>query len=403
MVAGEETALSTSSQPQLLQPVTSQPNNNDPVTFNDKYLDLWFLLYLAMIAIMTNLGKFMSQLHFLDKLDSANSINEAFYPISWAHRIAGVENPCKSDLVISVKEGSLISVGNTVVEKESIHQKFCIKLLFYMIVLLIETSKTDIYCEGLHSLTRMRIDFAVFCSEVPATINGQIPSIVFIVQIQILIGTAVQWQRETNPVVFGKNVTLTCMVGRKEGCDKTTTRRWDGGPDRNILLLNGHSSNSSKYQEVAAEPCKNFSLVIMQFDLTDVDLEYWCSFGFQTSRQKLMLDDRHFVGVPENKHIQITLKQYDQLRIDLKISFYKVYPKPTCKIKIGGEHWSDETLVSNQVGRFFNSSLHYITTIEKSQCKDNVITICRLLSYTILQFNKRLNCTAAGMFIFVHA
>lgn len=107
----------------------------------------------------------------------------------------------------------------------------------------------------------------------------------------------VQWKRETNPVMFGKNVTLTCMVGRKEGCNKTVTRRWDAGPNRNILLLNGRSTNSLKYYEVSEEPCENFSLVIMKFDLKDVNWEYWCSFGFDTSRQMLMLDDRHFIGM----------------------------------------------------------------------------------------------------------
>ena len=51
---------------------------------------------------------------------SASSINEAFYAISWAHKLAGVQNPCVSDLVISVKEGSLRSVGLSVVKKEHI-------------------------------------------------------------------------------------------------------------------------------------------------------------------------------------------------------------------------------------------------------------------------------------------
>lgn len=97
--------------------------------------------------------------------------------------------------------------------------------------------------------------------------------------------------------MFGHNVTLTCMVGRKEGCDKTVTRRWDAGPDRNTLIINGHSTIYSKYSERAEDPCKSFSIVIMQFDLNDVNREYWCSFGFETSRQMLILDDRHFIGM----------------------------------------------------------------------------------------------------------
>ena len=51
---------------------------------------------------------------------SASSINEAFYAINWAHKLAGVQSPCVSELVIAVKEGSLRSVGHSVVKKEPI-------------------------------------------------------------------------------------------------------------------------------------------------------------------------------------------------------------------------------------------------------------------------------------------
>lgn len=98
-------------------------------------------------------------------------------------------------------------------------------------------------------------------------------------------------------MLFGQNVTLTCVVDKKGGCNIATTRRWDAGPDRNTLIFNGHSTNSSKYYEISEEPCENFSMVIMKFDLNDVDWEYWCSFGFETSRQMLMLDDQSFIGM----------------------------------------------------------------------------------------------------------
>ena len=57
---------------------------------------------------MTNLGK------------SASTINEAYYGISWAHKLAGDLDPCRSDLVISVKEGGNRSVGRLTVKKEPI-------------------------------------------------------------------------------------------------------------------------------------------------------------------------------------------------------------------------------------------------------------------------------------------
>ncbi|XP_076106721.1 uncharacterized protein LOC143075246 isoform X2 [Mytilus galloprovincialis] len=239
----------------------------------------------------------------------------------------------------------------------------------------------------------MRLAFAVFCSELLATISIQISQIACAVLKQTAVETKVYWQRETNPVLFGYNVKLTCMVDRKKGCDKTVTRRWDLGSDRNTLLLNGYSINSSKYYEESNDPCDNFSLVIMHFDNNDVNEEYWCSFGVETSRQMLMLDDRYFMEKPKKKDIESNLEQNEERELDLRISFYKVYPKPKCKMKIGDNNWVDVTVLSNPIGIFFNSSLHYKTAFEKRQCNDNLAIVCRLLSYNILQLNTKINCT----------
>jgi hypothetical protein len=44
-----------------------------------------------------------------DLRKSVSSINEVFYSISWAHKLAGVYNPCTSEFVLSVKEGVIIN------------------------------------------------------------------------------------------------------------------------------------------------------------------------------------------------------------------------------------------------------------------------------------------------------
>ncbi|XP_052103318.1 uncharacterized protein LOC127736766 [Mytilus californianus] len=74
MVTGEGTAHSTSSQPQLLHPVTSHPNSNDTVTVNDKYLDI-SLLSSSYECNNDELDEFMSQVQFLEKLDFSASHN----------------------------------------------------------------------------------------------------------------------------------------------------------------------------------------------------------------------------------------------------------------------------------------------------------------------------------------
>ena len=68
-------------------------------------LDIYVSMYLIHL---TNIGK------------SVSTINEAYYSISWAHRLAGDRHPCKSDLVFTVKEGVPRSIGYLTVKKEPI-------------------------------------------------------------------------------------------------------------------------------------------------------------------------------------------------------------------------------------------------------------------------------------------
>jgi hypothetical protein len=59
-------------------------------------------------------------IHLTNAGKSASTINEAFYAISWAHRLAGLADPCEPDLVKTIREGSIRSVGRCVVKKEPI-------------------------------------------------------------------------------------------------------------------------------------------------------------------------------------------------------------------------------------------------------------------------------------------
>lgn len=71
--------------------------------------DIHFSMY---FIYLTNLGK------------SASTINEAYYGISWVHKLAWVLDPCRSDLVISVKGCAKRSVGRLTVKKNLLHLKF---------------------------------------------------------------------------------------------------------------------------------------------------------------------------------------------------------------------------------------------------------------------------------------
>lgn len=44
-------------------------------------------------------------------------MDEAFYSISWANKMAGFPNPCESDLALSVREGCHKTIGHDVINK----------------------------------------------------------------------------------------------------------------------------------------------------------------------------------------------------------------------------------------------------------------------------------------------
>lgn len=60
---------------------------------------------------------------------SISKIDEAVYAISWAHKLAGYSDPCKSELVVSVREGSHRKIGHTTSRKEPITADILQKLV----------------------------------------------------------------------------------------------------------------------------------------------------------------------------------------------------------------------------------------------------------------------------------
>jgi site-specific recombinase XerD len=62
----------------------------------------------------------MYLMHLANKGKSVSTLNKAYYDICWTHKLAGVADPCTSDLVISMKEWALRSTGRFTIRKEPI-------------------------------------------------------------------------------------------------------------------------------------------------------------------------------------------------------------------------------------------------------------------------------------------
>lgn len=98
-----------------------------------------------------------------------------------------------------------------------------------------------------------------------------------------------KWEISEVPVIFGRDVKLTCKISdTKHKTSHSRRRMWFGGPDYKTLSLDGKSPNISKY--VTLNEKHSFSLIIKSLSPEDVNYYYRCSYGFYEYRKKLEIN-----------------------------------------------------------------------------------------------------------------
>lgn len=102
---------------------------------------------------------------------------------------------------------------------------------------------------------------------------------------------AVYWIVQTNPVIFGQNVTLFCITANVENVCMKCPTRWYGGTKLSLLSYNGYPSKNKKY--VPSTGRDGFGIVITQFDREDLNVNYSCSFGPYFDKKNLTEDMLH--------------------------------------------------------------------------------------------------------------
>jgi hypothetical protein len=60
-------------------------------------------------------------MHLCKSRKSVSLVEEAFYAVSWSHKLAGFVDPCNSFVCKSVKEGAKRSIGHCIVNKRTDH------------------------------------------------------------------------------------------------------------------------------------------------------------------------------------------------------------------------------------------------------------------------------------------
>ena len=111
--------------------------------------------------------------------------------------------------------------------------------------------------------------------------------------------------RDTSPKL-GQDLTLFCKV---DNCFANETKRWYGGPDDTVLMLNnGNSTDKAKYSTSIVK--NGFILTILNLTVKDLKVSYTCSCGLDLDKHILYLEDVK-KGKCNSKNVDITFSEHD--------------------------------------------------------------------------------------------
>lgn len=96
-----------------------------------------------------------------------------------------------------------------------------------------------------------------------------------------------------NPVIFGTNIHLVCHLPNDTTCCNDY-RKWNVGHQYNLIITNGTSYNRSKYKEDLIVNDRKSVLTIFSFSETDVNIPYYCTYGFYVYQSVLELNKHAF-------------------------------------------------------------------------------------------------------------
>jgi len=109
---------------------------------------------------------------------------------------------------------------------------------------------------------------------------------------------------DTSPEL-GQDLTLFCEV---DNCFANETKRWHGGPDDTLLMLNnGISTNKTKYNTTIEK--NGFILTILNLTVKYLNVSYDCSCGLYNDKHILYIDVD--TGKCNNRNIDIKFSAHD--------------------------------------------------------------------------------------------
>lgn len=205
--------------------------------------------------------------------------------------------------------------------------------------------------------------------------------------------SSVTW-RLRSLVYFGKTAILDCILNETSNIchNDTVTRRWskDGHQSTRILTINENSSNKSKYEGEVNKECTVSSLIIKNFDQSDIG-DYTCGFGLKEYSKELKLEGGNFRSYPAKENINgFLLCSHSNLRLDLKMR--NIFPGPKCYSDIKNVGLKHKRVRTDISGVLYTTEDTVEFVLKDHSCSGTIRTFCLFEETKIEVFNRTYNC-----------
>ncbi|CAC5356778.1 unnamed protein product [Mytilus coruscus] len=193
---------------------------------------------------------------------------------------------------------------------------------------------------------------------------------------------------KTNPVLFGENVDIECIINSG---NTANVMAWKKSPHGETIALNTNSVDVDKYDTriVHNNSQMVYNLRIKNFDTSDVNLLYTCVYGFNSLGKKISLNEKDFIAKPSKKDVKFNFGLTDS-QLTGNIQIRNGYPAPTCTGNFQGQNISEIVISNSNDSILFESKIEikHRTTI----CKGTIMVTCTYGKRNILITDEKNIC-----------
>lgn len=214
--------------------------------------------------------------------------------------------------------------------------------------------------------------------------------VVCLIATNIQTSDDISWKLLTKPAIFGGDLILECKFPEKTCCDRFA-RRWLGGKDLRLLVMNGASVYPQKYSERFDPDSYSSKLIIHSLNSTDVNFSYACTYGFVKDVKVLKLTEEDFESYPsEPLDANITTSTENILFVN--ISMQQAFPKPRCTVSFDHRDISDfMKLFAVMTKLLYAVTITVSYQIPLSSCLSLFHIICRI-GTKIYEIERNVTC-----------